>query len=236
MWHAAYPKETAVGKLTTRAIWATWVTWANIHWPWAWPVRSSNQIIAKRLCLSATMELFWDLSSTPSLAKGHLHNDNCSTYVYAVNIWSLLDRIYIYIYIIYIWYIYIYLFIYYFKRICYIYIYIIIYTYVYTSKKKRLRLKVTAYMWSYAHPNKGRCPQCPCSIMPPSFRKEGGSSMSKRLQPWFKEFSVLLFNPETISATFLGTSSVFQGSSHATLWKSNMAMENYPYADDLSIY
>ena len=142
---------------------------------------------------------------------------------------------FIYIYILYIYIYDIYIYIYYFERICYIYIYNYIYVCIHIEKK-RLRLKVTAYMWSYAHPNKGRCPQCPCSIMPPSFRKEGGSSMSKRLQPWFKEFSVLLFNPETISATFLGTSSVFQGSSHATLWKSNMAMENYPYADDLSIY
>ena len=36
--------------------------------------------------------------------------------------------------------------------------------------------------------------------------KEGGSSISSRLQPWFKEFSVLLFSPATMPATFLGTS------------------------------
>ena len=38
--------------------------------------------------------------------------------------------------------------------------------------------------------------------------KEGGSSISSRLQPWFKEFSVLLFSPATMPATFLGTSLV----------------------------
>lgn len=101
---------------------------------------TESHVCTERLCESATIELFLDLSSTPSLGQDDMT----------------------------------------------------------LSRSQKCENKRDYGQWViYGHLS--------LDYNPRSW-KEGGSSISSRLQPWFKEFSVLLFSPATMPATFLGTS------------------------------